>query len=367
MKKAIIIITIFVVGAGAAWFFVNDEESIIIPSTNVDERFGFLIGPSSKEIQEVRDIGAGWIRPHPGPFIWGSMQNGSGDGYNFKESDEIVKDAEKYSVRVLATLWPYADWDQVRHSSDKVCKIKGDEFSREFGNFRCNPYEWKAYKGWVSAVVERYDGDGVNDMPGLLSPITHWEVFNEPDLSYNQQFEDFGLKFYTEGPAEYVELLKYTHEAIVAADPNAIVLIAGAASGEDMHLSFYEEVFADESVSDYFDIANIHCISSGDIGSFNVEPYKQLLSQFGISKPIWVTEAEALVGSDSAKNATQIKLSTEKALELGAEKIFFVSRDINNSPGGDKHFDNKEKVEIKIDPTLKGSSKEIYQTIFESL
>lgn len=39
-----------------------------------------------------------------------------------------------------------------------------------------------AYTAWVTAAVERYDGDGVDDMPGLLAPIRHWEVDNEPDL-----------------------------------------------------------------------------------------------------------------------------------------------------------------------------------------
>ena len=27
--------------------------------------------------------------------------------------------------------------------------------------------------------VERYDGDGIDDMPGLATPIHHWEIFEE--------------------------------------------------------------------------------------------------------------------------------------------------------------------------------------------
>ena len=29
-------------------------------------------------------------------------------------------------------------------------------------------------------MVERYDGDGVDDMPGLEIPVKHWEIDNEP-------------------------------------------------------------------------------------------------------------------------------------------------------------------------------------------
>ena len=31
-------------------------------------------------------------------------------------------------------------------------------------------------------VVERYDGDGLDDMPGFEYPIRHWEIGNEPDV-----------------------------------------------------------------------------------------------------------------------------------------------------------------------------------------
>ena len=38
------------------------------------------------------------------------------------------------------------------------------------------------------ATVERYDGDGLEDMPGLSNPIKHWQVGNEPNV---QRWSDF--------------------------------------------------------------------------------------------------------------------------------------------------------------------------------
>lgn len=35
------------------------------------------------------------------------------------------------------------------------------------------------FEQWVTAVVERYDGDGHADMPGLLRPVLHYQIGNE--------------------------------------------------------------------------------------------------------------------------------------------------------------------------------------------
>jgi len=47
------------------------------------------------------------------------------------------------------------------------------------------------YSRFVGAVIERYDGDGIDDMPGLRYPILHWEVFNEPAMKNLPPFYDF--------------------------------------------------------------------------------------------------------------------------------------------------------------------------------
>ncbi|MFY7998387.1 MAG: hypothetical protein ACOVSW_07285, partial [Candidatus Kapaibacteriota bacterium] len=38
--------------------------------------------------------------------------------------------------------------------------------------------------------MERYDGDGIDDMPSLKTPITSWEFSNEPDGSCGGYGED---------------------------------------------------------------------------------------------------------------------------------------------------------------------------------
>ncbi|MDU9048086.1 MAG: hypothetical protein Q3M30_04510 [Candidatus Electrothrix sp. Rat3] len=73
------------------------------------------------------------------------------------------------------------------------------------------PKDEKAYKKFVQALVERYDGDGVADMPGLRVPIKYWQVDNEPPHGLN----------------DYAAFLQMTYKAVKEADPNAKVLIGG--------------------------------------------------------------------------------------------------------------------------------------------
>ena len=44
------------------------------------------------------------------------------------------------------------------------------------------PYDMAAYANFIAKLVERYDGDSIDDMPGLTVPIKHWELMNEPEF-----------------------------------------------------------------------------------------------------------------------------------------------------------------------------------------
>lgn len=376
----IIVLGVIVFGAIAWWLFSNEKVSLqheewkikdtetFTPDREADQKFGFLIGPSADEMKLARETGAGWVRPHPGPFVWREMQSSATDTIDFSQTDSMVRAAAQYDINILPTIWHFAEWDQKANPDASDCIVSGHEFRSEFGKYRCNPYDWDAYSEWVSAIVERYDGDGVDDMPDLQNPITHWEVMNEPDIR-PMEGED-GLQFFIGEPADYAELLKKTSSAIRAAHPGAQVVIAGAAGGDDFFLDYFREVFKDTETHDAFDIANVHCISGGDIDSFNTKPYSEMLAEFRIDKPIWVTEAEAFESKDPKDGpiydiGKQLLKSSTNAIANGATKIFFTSMNIDNRPGGDikdepKRDDNKKKAGPQ-------ASEEVYQPIFDTL
>ncbi|MBN2004468.1 MAG: hypothetical protein JXA21_14025 [Anaerolineae bacterium] len=53
------------------------------------------------------------------------------------------------------------------------------------------PEHWQDYEAYVRAVVERYDNDGIDDMPGLLYPVRQYEIETEADALWpNRCMED---------------------------------------------------------------------------------------------------------------------------------------------------------------------------------
>lgn len=299
--------------------------------------FGFLgAALDNDNFEYLQAVGAGWMRPHPGPAVWEMIQSEDGGDYDWDHMDEVVTLAQDYDINLLITIWPFAAWDQVRKENAPDCEVSDtDEFlpnkeAEEKGRteyipaYRCNPYDWDEYQRWVKAMVERYDGDGKRDMPELTLPVTSWEVMNEPDLSGSDT-----LDFYKEGSDEYFILLRRTARAIRLADANADILIAGAASAElnqeGYFMDFYYNLFtAHPTAKKYFTVGNVHHISPAAETDFNVSVYQTLLDNFNIDKPIWVTEAGA-EGVSTTEQKQYIRTATGEAITAGAEKIFFIS------------------------------------------
>lgn len=313
-------------------------------ASNAQNSFGFLGGSMDDDnFAYLENVGAGWMRPHPGPAVWEMIQSDAGESYDWDYMDTVITTAQSHNIRLLITIWPFAAWDQVRKGEDDRCQVANtDEFlpndeATEKGRteyipgYRCNPYDWDEYEAWVKAMVERYDGDGKRDMPGLTLPVRDWEVMNEPDLPGTDD-----LDFYKDGIPEYYQLLRHTFQAIRRADRKADVLIAGAAgSSTDQpgnFLDFYRQLFSDyPKTKNYFTIGNIHHVSPEGDGDFNVSAYQELLDEFNIDKSIWVTEAGAQ-GADSAADMKQyIKSNTRAAIAAGAEKLFFIHYQFGDS------------------------------------
>ena len=182
-------------------------------------------------------------------------------------------------IAVLTVLWPFADWDQEACHGDRP---KSPDPDKRLGDSLYGPCDSDAYASWVTATVERYDGDGVDDMPGLEYPLRHWEVSNEPSRQTPP------LANFQGNSADYLELLKITYEAIKSADPSAVVFLGGQAGMRDPTVEFWEPVL--EGASGFFDVGNIHSIRTSE--TFYSEEYRAFLDRFGHeAQPFWITEA----------------------------------------------------------------------------
>lgn len=355
--------------ASVAEIFNVKERSngpVFLPPEILDNKFGFLSGHPGSE-KEIAGTGARWARPHSGPFVWDMMQKSQTSKIDFSYTDKFINDAQKNKLGTLATIFPYADWEQKQGVNPEKCRVPANDAFAPQGRekegkmefylpyYRCKPANWDKYSVWVKALVERYDGDGVDDMPGLQIPVKYWEISNEPDLLGPEDFNEpqpDSLTFFAGEPEDYAELLKKSYQFIKEADPDAKVLISGAAGGGNWSLKYYRQMFKDATVKNYFDIANVHCISNDSYDSYNVEPYQKMLAEFGIEKPIWVTEAEAVVHRTKENNIKQFQESTRKALGLGVEKIFYTRFNFEPEIKGGKEFDNADDDKFKKDENI---------------
>jgi len=284
--------------------------------------FGHLVG-AVEEISSVRSWGSTWIRPHPGPFTWQWIEPVKGE-FDWSLTDSWVKEAQENDISILGTIWPYADWDQISCHSFSCEVSPTDEFypqnsssyfEKDENHFyipksRCVPCDFDDYKEFLTRLVERYDGDGNNDMPDLVKPVLHWEILNEPEMDSET------LTFFMGSVEEYVQILQASYEAIKTACSDCQVLHGGGAGLEFRTLSYWESIF-DIGGGNYFDIANIHYLVGWDGTSFNVKDFKELLDHKGLNKPIWVTEARFSSESDMLS-------SIKGAMDAGASKIFSV-------------------------------------------
>lgn len=293
---------------------------LAIPTGVLENCIGFLAG-APEELTTIRLAGGGWARPHPGPFSWSNIEPEEGR-YDFTVSDSWVKTGQENNVALVATIWPYSLWDQAKCRGRECEVTEKDQFYPRKGEeafsipkSRCRPCDLQAYGHFVENLVERYDGDGIADMPGLEMPVRYWEAGNEPFL----KAED--LTFFKGTPMDYLEILKATYVSVKKACPECKVLHAGAAHIQPEELSSWRVVFQNDGI-DYFDIANIHYISSGDKSTMNVRDFDKLVEEFG-EKPIWLTEAEI-------KTVSELNTMTEGALNAGAEKILYTTLDIGS-------------------------------------
>jgi len=357
MKKIAIITTLVIIALGL--FLVYSKEVLKNTSVEnkienktkifVDGKFGFLRDAENIDLERIDEMGATWLRPNFGYFVWGVMQKEENAPIDFSETDKVVMQAQKRGLNLLITIFPFADWDQKVYG-DK-CKVSANDemLPRSKGNFktpglpyyRCNPNNWNAYEKWLTALVERYDGDGKDDMKGLLSPILYYEIGNEPDLTKDPK-SDFGMVFYLDTPENYAKLLQKSYLAIKAANADAKVLIAAPAGVQKEAVEYWKKVLASPKITDVFDIANVHCLSGPNqdknepaalsANDLNVTAYKNLLASYKIEKPIWITEAENIQGNNVAENVERLKNSVKNALKNGAEKIFFTGASFANDP-----------------------------------
>lgn len=306
-KRLIIIIIISIVGvlvlAGlvvALIFILKGRDKKVEPTSEIDmtkfaeyeKRFFGFINPDKSPPLAV-ELDVHWQKPHPGPFVWGNIEKEKGK-YDFTETDKLIRRAQEEGMLTVAVLWPYADWDQA------VCRQKLPGSPRkdfpELGDYRQKPCDMEAYKNFIYAVVNRYDGDGPNDMDGLKFPIKYWEVMERPEIEGNE------ILFSSPSKAQdYGEILRLTSKALKDSLSTSQVLNGGIGDLSPAGADFWRKVLSESK--DSVDIIGYNLISKDATENTELTALKSLLQELKIEKPIWVTGV--WLGSQEKSEITQ--------------------------------------------------------------
>ncbi|MFG0330440.1 MAG: hypothetical protein ACF8PN_11135 [Phycisphaerales bacterium] len=238
---------------------------------------------------------------------WGGVEKSPGK-YNIAEADRLIREYGNGGIQVVPTL---------RSNAPAFVRNEiGDD--REGGGFSESAYpkdmnQWLRY---VSAMVERYDGDGQKDMPGLRVPIKYWQIENE----WLHQWKDTDESFQ--------EFFRRTAETIREADPEAKIIGPGftnvhrfaladdidprqslpdgspladtqkeytksqARSARDRRGGAYQRAlsFLRQSAK-HADILDIHLYTTGpDDVRYSMEWLRRAMRDAGVQMPVWSLE-----------------------------------------------------------------------------
>jgi len=234
-----------------------------------------------------------WIR---WPVSWSSVehQNVTPDQYTWSSLDANILNATRSGHEVIATITSNPSW-AATYRQGPIDLVPISEFT-----------------DFVRALVERYDGDGVDDAPG--SPVVrNFEFYNEPDSTNRWAAEQGYGGFWGNYGSEYAAMLCAAYPAVKSANPNADVVFGGIA-----YDSFIEE---GGSFNQAF-LGDGLAAGGGNGLEGKASHIREQLAAYGVfNKPMVVTESgwhsdyysDAFPGSDQIQSQYVVKLFTQAA------------------------------------------------------
>lgn len=292
-KKKFLLLVIIAIG----WLFVraqndNGENSTTSPSsTSVISRtspivIGVEYAVEGQDAVAFASLGISAIKPLPETLNWSRMQPNLSGSIDYETSDRFISEYQNAGfteiVMGLRTL---------SHAQDN---------GATYGKNRPvpKPEYVNEYVTWITGIVERYDMDGTEDMPGLKNPVRYYEIEVEFS-SYTPESTD-----------EYLEKLRVAYQAAHAAYQDVSVahsaFLALSAFDENPEPTEYEQAFASMDISDKthdlkdmraildhpesFDLLNFHELGDPIMIERTVKWLRYETGKRGYAKPIIVSD-----------------------------------------------------------------------------
>ena len=319
--KGLLIGLLAAVAASAAFLLLLGDADVATPLPfPFEDRnmfFGLSLISPQRDAGYVEDLGISWLslQPH---VLWMAIEPEPGV-YDWSNLDEEVRALQAFGLDITMVLSPLinAFGDSRQEVIDVIAQYPSFIHFMRQGvgkDYRLHPQgeTLPFWREFVRTAVDRYDGDGANDMPGLRYQVRSWHIVEEyptPSLSDER---------------DYVFLLQEAHRIIKEESPQARVILAGLA-GNYAHWFAFMDGFIDdasagvvdgvlmtleemnesplwsfrkaryewlvENAFESFDVMDLHAyvpiesFLEGEIAYLN-----NLMSRFGEPKPIWIIE-----------------------------------------------------------------------------
>lgn len=258
--------------------------------------------------ERLIDLGVNWVRYAAyGALIWDVVEPKKGQ-FDWSKTDRALKNAYQQGVHMVVNVYSFNHWDQGRGRGHGGWMVK----------------DLGAYKSFLEKAIRRYPF------------VDAWQIDNEPAQTW------------ADTPENYVELLKESYQVIKGVNPDAMVIIGGAAGPLPLKGRFWSRVLLElgEKMSKgdrCFDVFDghwfLHITHMEKIEQLTdyIQNIRQSLDRIGYrGTPVWMTEMASYSGRQTDKIHGNMRENSEKqqaselvklyvnALSLGVSKIFWV-------------------------------------------
>ncbi len=292
-----------------ALFLLGLNEGIAVPSRHrTAETRPELPALLAEDARIVASVGVTTVRGHTASFPGGSFFAMQAGGNAQTDVDLWVHALQNAKMEPVLMVSPWPGNATAKFTAQYV------------------PTDLPAYAAYVRDIVERYDGDGAKDMPGLLAPVRYFEVDNEPDLKNSMRpRDDDGSAVAPENfctPSQYAQVLIASSVAIHTASAEARVLNGGFfRPGAPAGRAYMDAVFAIAGVRDAVDVLSLHTYAQ-DAG----ETLERAIANGRAAapgKPIWITETSVRADGDEALQAHRMVAIVARAAAAGASRLYW--------------------------------------------
>jgi hypothetical protein len=270
---------------------------------------------AQSDMELLAGIGTRWYRAHNAAYPGFDQYTIERDTYNLAHHDLVIRMAQEAQTDVMIVLG--------RTRGVAECRAYKEELPATLVPTGAEKAKFEAY---VKRIVERYDGDGVDDMPGLIRPVRWYQIGNEHDL-HNASCEQEGVEYAT--PQQVLDLHRIAHAALKEADENARVVLSIAYGYEMEQATGWGKslmTLNNREILKYLDAVDLHEYSFRfDRQKERIESMKALSGGL----PVWMTETSVpgddsvIKGWNESRQARDGALMIMQALELGVQRLFW--------------------------------------------